>query len=339
MPTPTVDQIENDQLTQISLKYWSPSAETTTKVEPFSSKLIDDIYSNELVKTNYSMKRIVMLEFSQYLENYLWKNYKINKDNKSHVLSIVIMVNEKFRERVFAWQCFLDDTPEEFSSLFSSVLKLMIGNETTTLAERAILIKFLDNCVNSLEIDLIRCQVQKICGLPMWTSICSNRRQFEFKNFPKLKKYWKAIEKNDAKLDKPEKEKLNFERTFLKQFLDQFFSILQRNDHNDGKDKLKYLERCLELVIDLESLLPTRRFFNTLLDDSQFVIHCSMSPLITTTRLFSQLLDTIKFYINFEIDDQTGEQKTQAQVQESHYNKLKLLQKGLLLFFIIKTPF
>ena len=50
------------------------------------------------------IRRIMMLEFSQYLENYLWPNYNPESSSASHVLSIVIMVNEKFRERVSAWQ-------------------------------------------------------------------------------------------------------------------------------------------------------------------------------------------------------------------------------------------
>lgn len=50
----------------------------------------------------------MLLEFSQYLENYLWPNYSTDASD-AHVLSIVVMVNEKFRERVPAWEvgCFL----------------------------------------------------------------------------------------------------------------------------------------------------------------------------------------------------------------------------------------
>jgi len=49
----------------------------------------------------------MLLEFSQYLENYLWPNYSTDATD-AHVLSIVVMVNEKFRERVPAWEvcCF-----------------------------------------------------------------------------------------------------------------------------------------------------------------------------------------------------------------------------------------
>lgn len=49
----------------------------------------------------------MMLEFSQYLENYLWPNYSKESEKRSshaHMMSIVVMINEKFRERVPAWQ-------------------------------------------------------------------------------------------------------------------------------------------------------------------------------------------------------------------------------------------
>jgi len=45
----------------------------------------------------------MLLEFSQYLENYLWPNYSADATD-AHLLSIVVMVNEKFRERVPAWE-------------------------------------------------------------------------------------------------------------------------------------------------------------------------------------------------------------------------------------------
>ena len=39
------------------------------------------------------------------------------------------------------------------------------------------------------------------------------------------------------------------------------------------EDAVTYCERFLELVTDLEAQLPTRRFFNTLLDSCNFVVH------------------------------------------------------------------
>jgi intron-binding protein aquarius len=297
------------------------------------------------------------------------------------------MVNEKFRERVFAWNCFKDENTSEFADFFDNVLKLCLNKfnsdtNTTELSfqEHSILIKFLDNCINSLEIDLIRTHVQKICGLPMWVSLSANRREAEFKKFPKLRKFWKAVEKNDAKLSEPDKQRVYFERTFFKNLINKFLDMLKVGYYNKANQdeemevgeipideinqseprlktdyKLHYLERFMELLIDLEALLPTRRFFNTLLDDTNLHIHCFFSDLVQTEQfdsksskqswetknetkldkynLFKQLFKTLKFYTTFEIDDQTGEAKTDAQVKEDHYDKLKQLQKGVFKYF------
>lgn len=70
-------------------------------------QLVEDIYNNELS----SVKKVMMLEVSQYLELYLWKHYEPSKSSRSHIMSIMVMVNEKFRERVPPW---------EVSSLVSS---------------------------------------------------------------------------------------------------------------------------------------------------------------------------------------------------------------------------
>lgn len=274
----------------------------------------------------------MLLEFSQYLENYLWKNYETGKASRQHVISIAIMINEKFRERVFAWTCFKKEQQSQFADFFDSVLKLVLDSfeseaEATpklSYQEQTILIKFLDNCVNSLEFDMVRAQVQRICGLPMWSSLSENRREYEFKKFPKLKKFWKAIEKNDRKLSEADRAKLVFERTFLKclilRFLEYLGTFDKANseagevfDEKEYKFKMHYLERVLELLIDLEALLPTRRFFNTLLEDSNLLIHCYLSALHKTdvllnidTRLFNQLIGTLKFYTAFEISELQG---------------------------------
>ena len=46
------------------------------------------------------------------------------------------------------------------------------------------------------------------------------------------------------------------------------------------RQKLLYCERFTELLIDLLSQLPTRRFVRTLLEDRAILIKCRMSPLL-----------------------------------------------------------
>lgn len=58
-------------------------------------------------------------------------------------------------------------------------------------------------------------------------------------------------------------------------------------------DLVRYCERFLELVIDLEALLPTRRFFNTVMDDCHILVRCQLSNLSKRDegKLFAQVSD------------------------------------------------
>ena len=71
----------------------------------------------------------MLLEFSQYLERYLWPNYNPQNSNYAYVMSIAVMVNEKFREAVPAWDCFQDD-PKQFSHFFEQVMRMLLDTRS-----------------------------------------------------------------------------------------------------------------------------------------------------------------------------------------------------------------
>ncbi|XP_008195128.2 RNA helicase aquarius [Tribolium castaneum] len=323
---PTVEQINADRITEFAEKYWAPHS--AQNQQPFDSQIVDDIYLQDIRGSNFSIRRIMVLEFSQYLENYLWPNYKPGA-SYAHMLSVVNMVNEKFRERVQVWQAFRKN-PTHFPDFFQQVLKGLLEDELLiNLREQTSLLVFLNHCFNSMEEGLCRDQVKRLVSLSMWVSLQPGRREYEFKKNPKWRKYWKAIQKKD----KPEElERLNWERTFLHKLILKFLNILDTitEDGICPLDKIHYCERFLELVTDLEALLPTRRFFNTVLDDSHLVVRCQLSALIKRPEghLFSQLLDMLKFYARFEISDETGDPLTDHDMTQLHYSKITSLQKA-----------
>ena len=57
-------------------------------------------------------------------------------------------------------------------------------------------------------------------------------------------------------------------------------------------EAVHFCERFLELLIDLEALLPTRRFFNVVMDDCHLVTRCHLSGLNQRTegKLFTQVI-------------------------------------------------
>jgi intron-binding protein aquarius len=109
--------------------------------------------------------------------SYLWPNYN-SKSNFQHIMSIIIMVNEKFRENVQAWgellfpfasssfqlpnnniDCF--HTREDvFPEFFARVLALNTDHKMT-IHEKVYYILFLVNCFQSFEDQMVRQQTIK----------------------------------------------------------------------------------------------------------------------------------------------------------------------------------
>ncbi|XP_078034935.1 RNA helicase aquarius [Augochlora pura] len=328
-PAPTVEQINADRITQLANKYWAPH--TTDSHLPFNPQIVEDIYVQEICASKFSIRRIMMLEFSQYLENFLWPNYNANNATRAHTMSIVVMVNEKFRERVQVWEAF-EKNPEHFPEFFQNVLEACLEESIMDfdLKEQTALIVFLNHCFNSMEISLVREEVKRLVSLSMWISLQQGRRELEFRKYPMWRKYWKILRKKDN----PEmKEKLEWERKFLHRLMIKFMKILETITQ-DGpllSDKVRYCERFLELVIDLEALLPTRRFFNTVMDDCHLVVRCQLSKLLDRPEggLFGQLLEMLKFYARFEINEESGDPLTDHDMTQLHYTKITSLQKAV----------
>lgn len=163
---PSVSQINAEYVTQLSNRYWAPHAKNKL---PFDPKVLEDVYEREILKSKFAIRKIMLLEFSQYLENYLWVNYNPGVSSNAYLMSICCIVNEKFRENVPAWEVFKKE-PSHFPYFFKCVMEAVLAGEEAglTLKEQTVLLVFLDHCFNSLEVDLIREQVQQLILLPMW---------------------------------------------------------------------------------------------------------------------------------------------------------------------------
>ena len=81
---PTVEQIQGDNLTSLA----------KTSHKQFSQEVVDQIYNNDIKGSSFSIKRVMMLEFSQYMENFLGHNFTTEKSSLSLLMSILVIVNE-----------------------------------------------------------------------------------------------------------------------------------------------------------------------------------------------------------------------------------------------------
>jgi len=220
---PTVEQIVSDQITQLANQYWAPGV----KKRDYKPQVVDDIYRKEIKGSKFAVKRVMLLEFSQYLENYLWTNFDPTKATVEHLMSIVVMVNEKFREGVPPWESFKKN-PQHFHGFFQRIMEISLAEEDVlSIREQSIILVFLIHCFNSLEMDLIREQLQHLVSLPMWTCLLPERLEQELKSVQKYRKYWNHIKRKEEKAEGKNKAKQEKERKYLSNLVEKFLKILE----------------------------------------------------------------------------------------------------------------
>ena len=166
--------------------------------------------------------------------------------------------------------------------------------------------------------------------------------QLELRDQPSLMKKWNRLLRKEAKnrtssAQSGGKSALQHEENFLPRLVDLFLSKLsefdKEGDGDDGSsmDPLEevFCERCLDFLTDLLSQLPTRRFVKAVLQERGIVVKCKMSGLYSRvqTSLFRQLVDLFASYVDFNIDEHSGEPFTEEELQNRHYEKLTQFQR------------
>ncbi|ERM94180.1 intron-binding protein aquarius [Amborella trichopoda] len=351
----TLLDIQRDRLTRIASENWSKTQDSASR-PPFDPKLVKEIYETELLVTSGSkpvpLQRVMILEVSQYLENYLLPNFDSETSSFEHVMSMILMINEKFRENVAAWISF-HDRKDLFQGFLKRVLLLKEEGRVMNIAEKTNYLLFMINSFQSLEDEMVRETVLKLVNLQLWCGLSFGRFQMELCLHPHLLKKWKRMVKKEAKEAARAGEPFNpsnmLEVRFLRTLIDEFLEILdsevivqkqpdqeetQLASANGGElEKLNdacvlYCERFMEFLIDLLSQLPTRRFLKPVFADVAVVAKCHLSALYTHARgrLFAQLVDLLQFYEGFEIDDHSGTQLTDDEFLIAHYSHLQAFQ-------------
>ncbi|PSS26492.1 Intron-binding protein like [Actinidia chinensis var. chinensis] len=347
----TMVEIQRDRLTKIAEANWSKAGGEAAEKQGFSAELVKEIYETELVvkggRRTVPLQRVMILEVSQYLENYLWPNFDPETATFEHVMSMILMVNEKFRENVAAWICFYD-RKDMFKAFLERVLRLKEGR-SLSIAEKTNYLLFMINAFQSLEDEIVSKNILRLASLQCWHSLSYGRFQMELCLNRDIIKKWRRITKKAkeaAKRGELFDSSTMLEVTFVRSLIQEFLEVLDLNvfphkqcDNEDdalavnGFEEVDdacilYCERFMEFLIDLLSQLPTRRFLKPLVADVAVVSKCHLSALYRHEKgkLFAQLVNLLQFYEGFEIDDSLGRQMTDDEVLQSHYDRLQAFQ-------------
>jgi len=291
---------------------WNPG------MEEFSEQVIQSTYAN--IEEN-----LQSLELRQYLEIFLFPNLNEDHHSKEHVMSAAMIIVEKHNQGLEPFS-FVQDELERFKIFFSAVAEL----ENLNTTEKRMRIGFLNAAFNSLEVSVVRRTCLPYVHLPLWLNLSHERLKEELNNAPSRTR--KQFDKLRNKRNASESE----ESLMILRLLTDFVETLEKGkeierDSEDLGQEVSYLERCADLTIDLLSQLPTRRFVRPLLDDLQVVVKCRLAIAASkhpdAFSVLSRLLDLVDFYVEFEINDHTGDALSVESVVQRQCERLAFLQR------------
>lgn len=196
-------------------------------------------------------------------------------------------------------------------------------------SSRLSIISFVISAFQSLENVLIRKECAPLVSISIWHNLSSDEaRERVLGKGPTLRKAWRAAAKRYEAGDETAKAKLRFERSWLYTMLLDFLRRLN-SPEKDQPENLRYCERFLELMVDLESQLPTRRYVNTLLKDLNIlpVIRLSQLYQVPENALLRDFYNLLKHFVTFAIDDYSGEALSPQAVYDLHCQELAQLQR------------
>ncbi|KAL4869358.1 hypothetical protein BDV12DRAFT_185244 [Aspergillus spectabilis] len=320
---PTVEDFRDDSpWVRLAKTHWLD----TSVVRKVKHDVVKKDIWDPLEAEGFSFRCLLTLENLNILEKYLWPTYTEDASNY-HVLLLALVVSVKQREHLTIWDIF-SDRPDDFSNLFHRILSMSIDQSLSTFSRLSIM-SFMISAFQSLENALIRKECAPLVSISIWHNLHNeDARERVLTKAPNLKKAWRAAGKRYDAGDEATKAKMRFERSWLYTMLLDFLRRLNGSE-NDQADNLRYCERFLEFLVDLESQLPTRRYVNTLLKDLHLLPIMRLSKLYRSAEnaLFRDFYNLLSHFAAFAINDYTGEALSSQAVYDAHCHDLAQLQR------------
>ncbi|KAJ2866518.1 hypothetical protein GGH94_001486 [Coemansia aciculifera] len=328
--TASANGAEMDDIEILANKLWLGN-----KGVNWSDESVVDIMRTHIVGKQYARSSLQTLERLQYFELYLWANYISTDDtlvSDTHIMSILLMANEKYQQGVISsmWTAM---EGLAFGRLFDRVVRMTTSILSTQMAvglvdvlsARSVVAQFLIACFGSLETECVRTACMPLASLALWEHIDDTRVlvEAEFERMPQLRKFAKHL-----------KKKRSANGDLLPALLRDFIAMLFSGDNSLGR--LAYCTKFVELLVDLESQLATRRYVNLLLVDYQVLDLCQVSewyrmgsdaePVGRLAKRFRDMVGMLRGRVYFQVNDVSGLAMTEAEAKDRHYQRVAELQ-------------
>lgn len=123
------------------------------------------------------------------------------------------------------------------------------------MQEATSVVIFLIRCFQSLEEEMMYRQLTPWMGLNTWRCLLPARLEAEMKDYPKVRKSWKKMNKAYEAKSKSDKAIHDKQSTFVFDLTQRFLSVLATEPSD--RPTIAFCERNLELLIDVQVCFVT----------------------------------------------------------------------------------
>ncbi|KAI9758873.1 MAG: hypothetical protein M4579_002757 [Chaenotheca gracillima] len=310
---PTVEELRGDNVyTLFARKNW-----LGTKAPPrINSDALRKGLWEALEADSFSNPLVLKVPAIDVISSYLWPGFSEDSSN-FHVLLIALLVNVKRRENLPIWDI-LSTKPTEFFPLFRRILSLNLDHSWPPNIQNELL-SFVSCCFQSLDNLFVRKECVPLVSISIWHNLADKEsRDRRIEQDSQMKKAWRASNKRYDVADETAKAKMRFDRSWLYSMMLDFISRLYK------------APITAELLTDLESQIPTRRYVNTLLHDLNILPAIKLSPLFNEDEndLFRDLHQLLRHFAYFPVD--VNSQQYEEGTYDAHCRSLAHLQRTAL---------
>ena len=286
-----------DKWYELAQRHWLNS--DTPKIRPETLK--KELW-NPLEAESFPSSSLASLESLQILERLLWPSYS-DEATDQHVLLITVLVSFKQRGRLQDWDLF-SDRQDAFSSLFRRVLSLSL-DDSLSHQSRLFLLDFILASFQCLEKDFLRRECAPLVSVAILHNIHDEAaRDRLLESRPGGRKAWRASQKRYDGAEKHSQARMRFDRAWLYSMILDFYRRINK-PHTLPNLELLYCEKFLELLTDLISQLPTRRYSRLLLSDLNLVPVIRNSSILADERSasFQDLCTLVQHFCDLDVDE------------------------------------
>lgn len=269
---------------------------------------------------SFSIASLAKLDGLQVTEKLLWPTFD---DNASHQHALLLALFIRYKKEAQSLQWSTLEPADRFSLLFRRILSLSL-DPSLHVSARAVVLNFIASAFRSLEQDAARKECAPLVSITIWENLHSDAyRESLLHAQPSRRKAWRSAKKRFDAADADAQQRMRLERAWLFNMVVDF--VKRINGDGSSKAEAAYCARFLELLTDLVSQLPSRRYTIVLLNDLNVISLLRLSTLSSRREndLLRDLTNLLEQFCNFQIDDAGEVAATRATARKQSLAKLQ----------------